>query len=205
MRQGETGEGDDRLGGWWDVWMSWWSGQVGGGAHLWGIPIFWWGRLGKVAQFTAGLVIVLDLVGSERLLHGAKYARQASAAFKRGLDSGFAGFWTDWYDDERRAGIQLGATIASVMAAGALLWRFVPYEGWQRILYWIYGLIAAPFAFLIGLLLLAFLLLALSFALLMVPSLVVARLVGEEVPGHPARWLALALFLAGFHFDLLAS
>jgi hypothetical protein len=36
-------------------------------ASLWGVQIVWWGRFGKVAAFLAGLVIILDIVGTERL------------------------------------------------------------------------------------------------------------------------------------------
>ena len=34
---------------------------------LWGLSILWWGRAGKFAAFAAGLVLVLDIIGPDRL------------------------------------------------------------------------------------------------------------------------------------------
>jgi hypothetical protein len=51
----------------WEAWSRWLAGELLGDAKLWGVPIQWWGRIGKLAQFAAGLVVVLDLIGPERL------------------------------------------------------------------------------------------------------------------------------------------
>lgn len=51
----------------WEAWSHWFAGQPLGDARLWGMPILWWGRIGKLAQFAAGLAVVLDLIGPERL------------------------------------------------------------------------------------------------------------------------------------------
>jgi hypothetical protein len=40
---------------------------------LWGLPIVWWGRFGQIAAFLGGLVIILDIVGSEKLSNLGKY------------------------------------------------------------------------------------------------------------------------------------
>ncbi|WP_285607226.1 hypothetical protein [Actinokineospora globicatena] len=45
----------------------WLSGKQTSGATLWGLSMVWWGRVGKLLQFLAGCVVVLDLVGPERL------------------------------------------------------------------------------------------------------------------------------------------
>jgi hypothetical protein len=44
----------------------WVSGPLTSTSLL-GVPIFWWSRIGKCAQFAAGLTVILDLVGPERL------------------------------------------------------------------------------------------------------------------------------------------
>lgn len=34
---------------------------------LWGLPLFWWARIGKILQFISGLVIVVEIVGVEKV------------------------------------------------------------------------------------------------------------------------------------------
>ncbi|QTR05357.1 hypothetical protein J7S33_12395, partial [Saccharothrix algeriensis] len=50
-----------------EAWARWLDGQRVDGLRLWGRPILHWGRLGKLLQFAAGLVVVLDLVGARRI------------------------------------------------------------------------------------------------------------------------------------------
>ncbi|SMD16204.1 hypothetical protein [Lentzea albidocapillata] len=45
----------------------WFSGKQTSGATLWGLSMVWWGRAGKLLQFMAGCVVILDLVGPDRL------------------------------------------------------------------------------------------------------------------------------------------
>ncbi|SDK26379.1 hypothetical protein SAMN04488074_1053 [Lentzea albidocapillata subsp. violacea] len=45
----------------------WFSGKQTSGATLWGLSMVWWGRAGKLMQFMAGCVVILDLVGPDRL------------------------------------------------------------------------------------------------------------------------------------------
>ncbi|NUT99867.1 MAG: hypothetical protein HOY78_48445 [Saccharothrix sp.] len=54
-----------------DAWTRWLSGQRVDGLLLWGWPVLYWGRLGKLLQFTAGLVVVLDLLGPDRIRRAA--------------------------------------------------------------------------------------------------------------------------------------
>lgn len=68
----------ERAVGFWEAWQLWAAGSPIQPLVLWGQPILWWGRIGKIAQFAAGLVIILDLVGAERLrawAHRSTYAR----------------------------------------------------------------------------------------------------------------------------------
>jgi hypothetical protein len=69
--------------GWWEAWVSWWSGSLSE-AQLWGLPMLFWGRFGKVLPFVAGLVVVLDLVGPQQLRQwGAGARRRARIAAHR--------------------------------------------------------------------------------------------------------------------------
>lgn len=50
-----------------EAWHTWSAGQPTGDLLLWKLPILWWGRIGKLAQFAGALTVILDLVGPERL------------------------------------------------------------------------------------------------------------------------------------------
>lgn len=63
---------------WWQAWELWWSGTALGGYTLWGVPMLWWGRLGKLAQFTGGLVAIIDIVGPDRIQAWGQRLRERS-------------------------------------------------------------------------------------------------------------------------------
>lgn len=50
-----------------EAWRRWFTGQQVNTHAMWGLPILWWARIGKFIQFGAGLTVVLDLIGQERL------------------------------------------------------------------------------------------------------------------------------------------
>lgn len=58
-----------------EVWQMWFSGRSTSGVTLWGIPMITWGRIGKCAQFTAGLIVVLDLLDAEKLRNRGNASR----------------------------------------------------------------------------------------------------------------------------------
>ncbi|MFV2198446.1 hypothetical protein [Nocardiopsis sp. LOL_012] len=51
-----------------DAWTLWWSGQQLTNHTLYGVPVLWLSRSGKLLAFLAGCTIVLDIIGSERLI-----------------------------------------------------------------------------------------------------------------------------------------
>lgn len=51
----------------WQAWGLWFDGQSVSGYRLWGLPVLWWGRFGKLGQFTGGLVAIIDIVGVTRI------------------------------------------------------------------------------------------------------------------------------------------
>jgi hypothetical protein len=51
----------------WQAWGLWFDGQSVAGYRLWGLPVLWWGRIGKLAQFTGGLAAIIDIVGIARI------------------------------------------------------------------------------------------------------------------------------------------
>lgn len=51
-----------------EAWALWWSGQQLTDHTLYGVSVLWLARAGKLLAFLAGTTIVLDALGSERLL-----------------------------------------------------------------------------------------------------------------------------------------
>jgi hypothetical protein len=62
-----------------EAWSLWFSGQLTDNHTLWGLQILWWGRFGKLLAFISALVIVVDIIGAEKL-------RKAGAKLHTGID-----------------------------------------------------------------------------------------------------------------------
>ncbi|MGA5758215.1 hypothetical protein [Nonomuraea bangladeshensis] len=56
-----------------DAWSAWADGVDIRNRVLWGLEIYWWARWAKVGAFIAGLTLLLDIVGPERI---ERYLRQ---------------------------------------------------------------------------------------------------------------------------------
>lgn len=50
-----------------NAWSVWSTGRLDGSHLLWGLEVFWWGRIGKLLQTMAILAVVAELIGPERL------------------------------------------------------------------------------------------------------------------------------------------
>src|SRR5262245_10686845 len=118
--------------------MEWWNGQSTLHLHLWFMRILWWGRLGKALEFTAGLVVVLDLIGPDRL-RAFGLRRQKRARYFVELLRGQVGALVHGLRGSRdprfsnKDLIPATVYISLVVLAGWAIWTFVPYEGWDRI------------------------------------------------------------------------
>ncbi len=59
-----------------EAWRHWRSGTLASDSTLWHVRIFWWGRIGAILQFIGGVLVVAEIVGTDRLrdfgrsLHG---------------------------------------------------------------------------------------------------------------------------------------
>ncbi|SCG47499.1 hypothetical protein GA0070609_1934 [Micromonospora echinaurantiaca] len=191
------------------AWSVWWDGRSASQEPLWGHTVMWWARVGKLLQFAAGLVVLLDLVGPERLRSAgrrlsASYAearRLATAMrpeIKRTLPAavrsamaqvllvanvGLAILVAAQWATVRQNPALLAPLAVSVVAFGVLLLIGGPAVQ--------YG-VRMPF---IGL----FWLLA---TLILAP---IAAVLDNANPGHLLRWLGVGFFVAGFTLDLLGS
>lgn len=50
-----------------EAWTRWLSGELSPHVTIWGVSIFWWGRLGKIMQFVGAITIVADIIGPEKI------------------------------------------------------------------------------------------------------------------------------------------
>ena len=195
---------------------------------MWGWPLLAWGRLGKVLQFLAGLTVVLDLVGPDRL--------RAFGGRLRGQS------WRQVADRMEMPVMMFTAVL--LLFYHLLLFLFVFAGDVMADLGASPGWLFGPAGAVVG----SVSLLGVGFLLLekdrrdrgrrgrrgvlrhvdRLPSLIVgavpialwvvvsrglllplvnglARAFDRSRPGHPLRWSAFVLFVLGFQFDLLAS
>jgi len=210
------------------LWRRWLAGDQLGSVRLWGWPLLGWGRSGKVCQFVAGLTVVLDLVGPDRLrtfggrLRGQSWRRLADR-MERPVMASTAVLLLSYYvlvflfvwapKTMADLGISLAwlfgpagfvAALLSLLGVGFLLLRVARrhYDriGRDGILRHAYRL--PPL--LVGLVPIV-LWVVISRGLLLPLVNGLARVFDRARPGHPLRWGAFALFIVGFQFDLLAS
>ncbi|MFG2075067.1 hypothetical protein [Nonomuraea maritima] len=64
-----------------EAWQIWMDGQSTLGSDLFGVPMIWLGRSGKIAAFIGGLAVLLDLLGPERLRYGPAIVRMVAVTF----------------------------------------------------------------------------------------------------------------------------
>jgi hypothetical protein len=50
-----------------DAWRLWLEGRSTLGNNLFGVPMIWLGRAGKIAAFIGRTAVILDIVGPERI------------------------------------------------------------------------------------------------------------------------------------------
>jgi hypothetical protein len=190
----------------WEAWSLWWSGQKVDGMRMWGVPLLWWGRVGKVMQFGGGLIAILDLIGSERLNRAAGNVHRKARLIRR--DARRTAHEKPPVSAEKRFGVLwtsalIGANVLGLVVLFAVRGPFALLGDWYARGSLIAVVVMAAVVFASGLLVIALLYLLLRTAHL--PFVALAWVFGSGRPGHPMRWVAFGFVLTGFHFDLLAS
>lgn len=195
--------------GYWDAWWHWWRGLRLDSFSMMGIPFVWWGRIGKVLQFSAGLLVILDLVGQDRL-------RVTTRKMKSKAQNATLSAWSARLKPPPT--MPLGEALRSMR--GSLVILLISFLGpFVALLSWAYLLviedtdgIASRFLWLLAIAISAFVSAALwAFTLrlllnsLLWPLLGLAWLLKAGHPGHPLRWIAFVVATIGFHLDLLAT
>lgn len=176
--------------GYFEAWQTWLDGKSTLGNDMFGLPMIWWGRAGKVAAFVSGMTILLDIAGPGRL-----------TSFADRLHALIQALWSR-------------ALVYSV-SVGPLVLAF----GWVAIwdIVWSVDLpvpAGVPgLNVLVGLLKVVAVVTLLCLApLAMAGTVLLIDKVCAKLPTiftHPRavhiRIVAAVLLIAGFHFDLLAS
>ena len=223
----------------WDLWSRWLSGQSVSNASLWGTSVLWWGRWGKILIFAAGLTVVLDLIGPERLKAFGEHMkvlhwRTAGKQFEKPTNvlafvvvAVFLIAYIGLIVAVNLSGLII-CHIPDLKHSWANTWRgsMLIMIVWFAMAFVLAGafsdagssraskktqarwaFIFAPAVFIILALLAVVLLPWLAFIyLVLVPAARgLAWLLDRKSPAHPARWLAVAMFIVGSFFDLLAS
>ncbi|MCG5464853.1 hypothetical protein MED01_003112 [Micromonospora sp. MED01] len=62
-----------------ELFRLWIAGKETSDIHIFGLSMIWWGRVGKLLQFLGGLVVILDLIGPERLRNWGTRIREPDA------------------------------------------------------------------------------------------------------------------------------
>ena len=88
---------------WFEAWARWFStGPLEPRTLMMGWPIYWWSRVGKIAELLGGASILIDIIGPERLREWAKQHRGRTSRWAYWVDfalggaiGSFVGFKTD--------------------------------------------------------------------------------------------------------------
>jgi len=176
--------------GYFEAWQVWLDGKSTLGNDMFGLPMIWWGRAGKIGAFVSGMTILLDIAGPECL-----------TSFADRLHALVQVLWS-------RALIYSFSAASFVMAFGwvaiwDIVWRIdIPVPDG------VYGLdVLVGLLRVVAVVTLCFLLpLAIAGTVLAIDK-VCAKL--PMIFTHPRavhiRIVAALLLIVGFHFDLLAS
>ena len=49
------------------AWTLWLTDHLSPHMTIWGVSIFWWGRIGKMMQFVGAITIIADIIGPEQI------------------------------------------------------------------------------------------------------------------------------------------
>jgi hypothetical protein len=164
-----------------EAWALWGQGKALNGMSLWGIPMIWWGRAGKIAAFLGGLTVVLDVIGPDRIREFG--VRVKGARPERHL-----------VRIERVLGM-LGALAGLMGFLWAIVVGFNLFEPPATLVNLLRA--AGPVIFLLGV--------VVSTPIIRGALLGFGVILENKRTERVIRWSGVMLLIGGFHFDLLAG
>jgi len=208
-----------------DAWRLWWSGASLLNFSLFGIPVLWLGRGGKVIEFIGAATIVADIVGPEKLrafaarLRGlvtlgnilpnlrnsARWYMHFYSSFQNPTEADLREKRVSWAAIKDDPFSYLSALIS--LAAGFVAWHFSPFRAiWVKLPLSVIAIYLSTFTLgPIGVILIVgcFNILTVAIAVLVLRR--VAALLDRSALD---TWIKLFAFMClgiGFLFDFLAS
>jgi hypothetical protein len=111
-----------------DLFHSWsqWLAFSGGERSLWGHNVAWWGRVGKVLELFAGLAVLAEIIGAERLRAFGDATKHRLAVLTSRSFLEHLVLRPTWF------GLRLVASIIGLTTTIAFL-RFVLRKRWPRL------------------------------------------------------------------------
>ncbi|MFG1926835.1 hypothetical protein [Cryptosporangium sp. NPDC048952] len=179
-----------------DAWQIWLSGKEVADAPLWGKTVLFWARAGKLLQFIAGLVVIIDLIGPEALRAHADRMKSRRLVWLTRFRAGVAGL------RESFAEIALLIFLAAGMSAGWWVLGHTLIDNPETLK--VVNAAAVAF-FLISLPALVFLVYVFGTAIYSGSVGGLAWALDTKNPGHRVRWTGFWLFVLGFVLDLVGS
>lgn len=74
----------------WEAVGRWFSGEKLEGFAMYGLPLLWWTRIGKLLQFIGGLIIVVELVGPDKFKRAQSVVESIRAPYSAFVRDFFA-------------------------------------------------------------------------------------------------------------------
>lgn len=206
-----------------EAWSAWFAGDINKASVLWGVELFWWGRIGKALQLVGGLTIVAEIIGADALrkFGSSLHNRITWPSFRENLHHIVVWMRLTWrsigetdskeqdrlMDEASKYGANLVSGILSIGGAIAFWFLVEVSSTW-------YLQLLASFFFL-------FVMLAVVAPVFILASFVIFYLVGlvlDVIVIEPVAWVlereyldklikvfAVIMLVVGFHFDFLAS
>lgn len=208
-----------------DAFSLWLSGQNVSDKLLWGVEILWWGRFGKIISFFAGLTLIVEIIGLEKLKAFGDSLHQLFDQLRKSLLNGFEwgklkvkAYWYHLAEDDpkmiqalnelRAANLENLFGLPNLAIAFMLTAISVARELANNAPWWVLVL-SGIFAFLYSLLLIGPILIVMMIFLAYILYLLfikpLAWLLTRPYLNTFIKIASLSLLLIGFFFDLLAS
>ncbi len=178
--------------------FDWLSTRVPEACLVWGIKTLWWGRIAKIAALLGALVILLDIIGADRIKKTAEFGERGTKRLLEGGRNLFKAFrrrMREWLTPVISIwGLVLGASyVVSWISPSAALW-LNEHGLWSDVV-------------------MAIIVIALGFIpVLWIIALVVLSVIrlpfwwlSKPYVALTFRWFALTMILTGFVIDMAVN
>ena len=207
-----------------EAWQRWFAGEQIADLEFLGWQVLYWGRLGKILGAAGIVILIVDIIGPEKLRESARPLKTIEALGKdvvRGITGRVARSVASEGGPVTNEDRVIGSVVVLVLAGAAAFFIYKTIFDWRTILIpdeyefsffgdWRSGLlrlglliVAAGAIPLIGMTLLV--ILALLTIAMTLPIEMVAKALDRPTLERWIRTVTVVIVLIGFHFDLLAS